>query len=114
MHGYQIKVLWAKLIELHELIRVQNWEQLKRNARITDDTIEEAEFAIDDYPGKMTECPYDEFTDAVRLGEFDGFKTDCVAQLWFDGAESDLSVECIAELNGRELKRITIEQIHVF
>ena len=68
MHGYQIKALWDILYEIHDLIRLQNWVQLKRIARITDDTIEEAKYEIDDYPGEITECPFDEFTDAVRVG----------------------------------------------
>lgn len=114
MHGYQIKALWKALFEIHELIRTQNWVQLKRIARITDETIEEAKFEINDYPGEMTKCSFDDFTDAVRLGKFDGHKTDCLAQFWFDNAESDLSMECIVEFHGREIKAITIEQIHVF
>ncbi len=114
MHGYQIKSLWAKLFEIHSLIQMQNWVQLKRVARITDEVIEEAKFEIEEYPGKMTACPFDEFTDAVRLGDYDGFKADCLAQFWFDGAESDLSMECTAEFFGREIKCICINQIHVF
>lgn len=86
MHGYQIKALWAKLFEIHALIQTQNWVQLERVARITDEVIEEAKIEIEDYPGEITACPFDEFTDAVRLGEFDG----------------------------REVKRIYINQIHVF
>lgn len=114
MHGYQVKLLWKKLFELHELIRTQNWLQLKRTARITDEVIESAKIEIEEYPGEMTVCPFDEFTDAVRLGDFDGFKTDCMAQFWFDNEESDLSMECNVEFYGKEIKRITIEQIHVF
>ena len=48
MHGYQIKLLWSKLIEIHSLIQSQNWEQLKRVARITDETIEESKIEIED------------------------------------------------------------------
>lgn len=114
MHGYQIKLLWSKLIEIHGLILGQDWEQLKRVARITDDTIEDVKIEINEYPGNMTECPYDEFTDAVTIDSFDGSKALCTADFWFDGEESDLSMECIAEFYGRELKRISINQIHVF
>lgn len=88
--------------------------QLKRVARITDEVIEEAKFEIEEYPGTMTECSYDEFTDAVTLGHFYGFKVDCFADFWFDGERSDLSMECTAEFYGRELKRVYINQIHVF
>ena len=56
MHGYQIKLLWEKLFEIHSLIQTQNWVQLKRVARITDEVIEEAKFEIEEYPGTMTEC----------------------------------------------------------
>lgn len=114
MHGYQVKLLWKKLFEIHELIRTQNWIQLKRTARITDEGIEEAKIEIEEYPGEMTKCPFDEFTDAIVLGDFDGFKTDCMVYFWFDDAESDLSMECTVEFYGREIKRITIEKIHVF
>lgn len=114
MHGYQVKALWKKLFEIHELIRTQDWVQLKRKARITDEAIEGAKFEIDEYPGEMTECPFDEFSDAVAVWEIDGWKADCTAQLWFDNEESDLSMECIVEFNGREVKRVTITQIHVF
>ena len=78
------------------------------------DTIEDAKIEINEYPGNMTECPYDEFTDAVTIDSFDGSKALCTADFWFDGEESDLSMECIAEFYGRELKRISINQIHVF
>ena len=115
MHGYQIKTLWEKMFEIHGLIQTQNWEQLKRVARITDETIEDAKFEIEEYPGEMTECPFDEFTDAVRLGDFDGSKVDCCfADFWFDGERSDLSMEFDAEFKGRELKRVYINHIHVF
>ncbi len=114
MHGYQIKALWAKLFEIHELIRAENWVQLKRIASITDETIEEAKFEIDEYSGKITECPFEEFTDAVILGDWNGFEIGCMAQFWFDGEKSDLSMECTAEFNGREIQKITIEQVHVF
>lgn len=114
MHGYQIKLLWSKLIEIHSLIQSQNWKQLKRVARITDETIEESKIEIEEYPGTMTECPYDGFTDAVTIYSFDGWKVSCMAYFWFDSEESDLSMDCTAEFNGRELKRIYINQIHVF
>ena len=114
MHGYQIKLLWSKLIEIHSLIQSQNWKQLKRIARITDETIEESKIEIEEYPGTMTECPYDGFTDAVTIYSFDGWKVSCMAYFWFDGEESDLSMDCTSEFNGRELKRIYINQIHVF
>lgn len=79
MHGYQIKLLWSKLIEIHSLIQSQNWKQLKRVARITDETIEESKIEIEEYPGTMTECPYDGFTDAVTIYSFDGWKVSCMA-----------------------------------
>ena len=114
MHGYQIKLLWEKLIEIHGLILSQSWIQLKRVAVISDETIEEAKIEIEAYPGSMTECPYDEFTDAVTINSFDGWNADCMAYFWFDDEESDLSMDCTAEFNGREMKRIYINQIHVF
>ena len=114
MHGYQIKLLWKKLIEIHGLILSQNWIQLKRVAVISDETIEEAKIEIEEYPGSMTECPYDEFTDAVIINSFDGRNADCMVYFWFDDEESDLSMDCTAEFHGREMKRIYINQIHVF
>ena len=65
MHGYQIKILWSKLVEIHGMIKSQNWEQLKRVTSITDETIEEAKSEIEEYPGIMTECPYDGFISKI-------------------------------------------------
>lgn len=114
MHGYQIKLLWKKLFEIHELIRTENWTQLKCIAAISDEVVEGAKIEIKEYPGEITKCPFDAFTDAIRLDDLGGFKTDCMAQFWFDDQESDLSMECTVEFYGREIKSIVIEQIHVF
>lgn len=103
-----------KMYFIQNLIKDGKWDELKRNVIVTDETIEDSICAIEDYPGQMTECSIDEFSDEMRFDDFDGYNIEAVSQFWYDGAVSDLSMECIFSFEGRKLKSITLEQIHVF
>lgn len=113
MHGYQIRLLVEKMYYIHELIRKGNWEELKQNVEMGC-TVEDILFELNDYPGELSECNINEFFEALRLGDFDGFNVDAMAQFWIDGEESDLSMECSFVFYGRNLKKLHLKEFMFF
>lgn len=71
MHGYLIRLLVQKLYLIHELIREKKWVELQRIVRL-ECSIEDICVEINDYPSEMTECPIDDFFDAIVFCDFDG------------------------------------------
>lgn len=113
MHGYQIRLLVEKMYYIHELIRKGSWVELKQNVEM-DCTVEDILFELNDYSGELSECNINDFFEALRLDDFDGFNVDAMAQFWVDGEESDLSMECNFVFYGRDLKKVTLKRVHVF
>lgn len=113
MHGYQIRLIAQNMYLIQELIRNRQWEALARMVQLNC-PVEAILFEIEEYPGELSPCDADAFFDAMRFGDFDGYRVDTVAQFWVDGSESELSIECCFTFHGKELKGITLETVHVF
>ena len=113
MHGYQIRILFEIMYSIHKLILKRDWDALAEFVQLECD-IEEIIYELNDYPGEISECTRDDFFDSIRLNDFDGYTIDSMAQLFFDGEESDLSMECSFTFNGKELRKAVLHRVHVF
>lgn len=76
--------------------------------------IDDILFELNDYPGEMTGCTIEEFFDGICLEDFDGYTINAMADLFFDGEQGDLSMECSFKFHGRELKKAVLHKVHVF
>lgn len=111
----QVEIMKRKLYEIHEYLRNKNWDGIASNSIISKYSPDQILFEIEEYPGIVTKCSYDDFEKAVCL-EDEGVTEKGIwgwAQIWLNGERSDLSIECFFEFDGDILLKTTINKVHV-
>ncbi len=115
LRGYHVREAGSMLFRIHNAILHRDWKTLRTLAISEPDMPDSILFELEQYPGEMTACSEQDFCDELEIYDWDAVsKMQVGAPLWFDGAASDLMIECEIIFAGRTVKRVFLRGVHVF